>query len=85
MFEVGNVIAAAARNSNAIILGRIVAGIGGGGIMTGSFIIIALTAKPGYRAAYMGVLGVTFGVASVAGPLMGGTLVDKLSWRWCFW
>lgn len=85
VFEIGNVIAAAAQSSNAVILGRIVAGIGGGGIMTGSFIIIALTVKPAYRAAYMGVLGVTFGVASVAGPLMGGALVDGLSWRACFW
>ena len=53
--------------------------------MTGSFIAIAFSAKPEYRAAYMGVLGVTFGCASVVGPLMGGALTDELSWRWCIW
>ncbi|KAF2170430.1 hypothetical protein M409DRAFT_51473 [Zasmidium cellare ATCC 36951] len=84
VFEVGNIICAAAQSSNVVVFGRVVAGIGGGGIMTGSFIIIAFTAKPQYRAAYMGVLGVTFGCASVVGPLLGGALVDYLNWRWVF-
>ncbi|KAF2114565.1 MFS gliotoxin efflux transporter glia [Lophiotrema nucula] len=85
VFEAGNVICATAPSSEALIVGRIVAGVGGGGIMTGAFIIIALTARPEYRAAYMGVLGVTFGVSSVVGPLMGGALTDGPGWRWCFW
>jgi MFS family permease len=84
VFEVGNIICALAPNSSILILGRVVAGIGGGGIMTGAFIIIALTVKPETRAAYMGVLGVTFGVSSVVGPLMGGLLTDGPGWRWCF-
>jgi MFS family permease len=85
VFEIGNVICALAPSSEVLILGRIVAGSGGGGIMTGAFIIIALTAGPKYRAAYMGVLGVTFGCASVVGPLMGGALTDGPGWRYCFW
>ncbi len=71
--------------SSVVILGRIIAGVGGGGVMTGSFIIIAMTVKPQYRPAYMGILGVTFGCASVVGPLMGGALTDGPGWRWCFW
>ncbi|KAF1941641.1 MFS gliotoxin efflux transporter glia [Clathrospora elynae] len=85
VFEVGNVICASAPTSEVLIFGRIVAGMGGGGVMTGAFIIIAMTAGPEYRATYMGVLGVTFGCASVAGPLMGGALTDGPGWRWCFW
>jgi MFS family permease len=85
VFEIGNVICATAPSSEALIFGRIVAGIGGGGVMTGVFIIIAMTAGPEYRASYMGVMGVTFGCASVVGPLMGGALTDGPGWRWCFW
>ena len=85
IFELGNVVSATASNSNLVILGRVIAGMGGGGVMTGSFIIIAFTVKPQHRPAYMGILGVTFGCASVVGPLMGGALTDGPGWRWCFW
>jgi MFS family permease len=84
-FELGNIICALAQSSTTLILGRLVAGFGGGGVMTGCFIIIAFSAKPQYRAAYMAILGITFGCASVIGPLLGGFLTDGPGWRWCFW
>ncbi|KAK3214154.1 hypothetical protein GRF29_28g2197663 [Pseudopithomyces chartarum] len=55
IFEVGNVICGAAKSSEILILGRVVSGLGGGGVMTGAFIIIAVSVEDRYRAAYMGV------------------------------
>ena len=85
VFELGNVVSATASDSYVVIVGRVIAGMGGSGVMTGSFIIISFTVKPQHRPAYMGILGVTFGCASVVGPLMGGALTDGPGWRWCFW
>lgn len=85
IFEIGNMLCGSATGSPMLILGRLVAGIGGSGSMTGCFIIIAYAVKPHRRALYMGTLGVTFAVASVTGPLLGGLFVDQLSWRWGFW
>jgi len=85
VFELGNVICAVATSSNVLIFGRVVAGIGGGGVITGTFIVVALVVKQEHRALYMSIVGLTFAISSVAGPLVGGGLTDSLGWRWCFW
>jgi MFS family permease len=85
VFEVGNVICATATSSAILIFGRVVAGTGSGGIFSGAFISIALTAGPDRRAGYMGLVSMAFGSASVIGPLMGGALTDGPGWRWVFW
>ncbi|KAL1606455.1 hypothetical protein SLS60_003859 [Paraconiothyrium brasiliense] len=77
IFELGNIICGAAKGSEVLIMGRVVAGLGGGGVMTGSFIMIAISVEDKYRAAYMGVVSATFGISSVAGPLLGGGLTDS--------
>lgn len=85
IFEIGNLLSALASNSPMLIIGRAVSGIGGGGIITGAFTIIAGVAPPKRIPTCMGVLGVTFGLASVVGPLLGGALTSGPGWRWCFW
>ena len=53
--------------------------------MVGAQAIIGDIVPPRERGRYMGLIGSVFGVASVAGPLLGGFLVDSLSWRWVFY
>ncbi|KAK2756713.1 hypothetical protein FQN54_005159 [Arachnomyces sp. PD_36] len=85
LFEIGSAISGAAPNSTSFIIGRAVAGLGASGIFSGAVIIITHTVPLRKRPAYTGLLGAVFGIASVAGPLLGGAFTDKLTWRWCFY
>ncbi|KAJ3400165.1 hypothetical protein CcCBS67573_g02295 [Chytriomyces confervae] len=59
-------------------------GVGGGGIMSLVLIMLSDIVSIQDRGKYQGFIGGTYSIASVVGPLVGGTFVDNLSWRWCF-
>ncbi|GFG26227.1 hypothetical protein IFM61606_06200 [Aspergillus udagawae] len=85
VFELGSLVCGVAPNSIALIIGRAFAGVGSAGIFSGALIIVAYSVPLVKRPMYTGFIGAMYGIASVAGPLLGGVFTDKATWRWCFY
>ncbi|KAH0598340.1 hypothetical protein MHUMG1_03638 [Metarhizium humberi] len=85
LFEAGSAICGAAPNSIALIFGRVIAGLGAGGILPGVMMIIVYAIPLHKRPKYQGFFGALFGVASVLGPTVGGAFTTHVTWRWCFY
>lgn len=85
IFLAGSALSGLSRNMGELIGFRAIQGLGGGGLIVTSQAIIGDIAPPRERGRYQGVFGAVFGLASVAGPLLGGFFVDNLSWQWVFY
>lgn len=77
VFELGSLTCGVTPNSIALIIGRAITGIGASGVIDGCYTIIAFSVEPVKRPASTGILGATYGVASVVGPILEVYLQTK--------
>ena len=85
IFTLASVGCAFASDFWMFVVFRAVQGLGGGGLMILSQAIIADIVPANQRGKYLGPLGAVFGLAAVAGPLLGGFFVDHMTWQWAFY
>ncbi|KAE8154017.1 major facilitator superfamily domain-containing protein [Aspergillus avenaceus] len=85
VFEIGSAICGFAPNSAAFIAGRAIAGIGAAGVAGGGFTIVLNISSPESRPINMALISSCFGVGLILGPILGGALTQRATWRWCFW
>ncbi|WP_078775230.1 MDR family MFS transporter, partial [Fructilactobacillus lindneri] len=84
VFTIGSMFSGLSDSMGILIIWRAVQGIGAGVIMPVSFTIVADMYSFEKRAGIVGLLGSAWGIASIVAPLLGGFIVDNLSWHWIF-
>jgi EmrB/QacA subfamily drug resistance transporter len=85
LFLIGSVLCGTATSMHQLIFYRAVQGLGAGGVLPLALIIIGELFSVEQRARMQGLFSGVWGVSSVIGPLIGGFLVDQISWQWVFY
>jgi EmrB/QacA subfamily drug resistance transporter len=85
VFLIGSAACGAAQDMYQLIGFRAIQGLGAGGLITLSMAVVGDLVSPRERGRYQGYIQATFAVASIAGPLIGGTLASPSTWRWVFY
>ena len=85
VFMIGAFLSGFSKDIFQLIAFRAIQGAGAGIIMSTVFTAVGDLYEPRERAKWSGVLSAVFGISSVAGPLLGGYIVDHLDWHWVFW
>jgi MFS family permease len=85
LFFVSSIVCAKAVDMTMMIVGRAFQGVAGGGLMQLVMVTISDLFSVRHRSLYFGLLEFMWALAGAIGPLMGGALTQRVSWRWAYW
>ncbi|KAH6846935.1 major facilitator superfamily domain-containing protein [Chaetomium sp. MPI-CAGE-AT-0009] len=86
LFNIGSALCGAAPNMDALIIGRVLAGMGGNGMYLGVMTLLSVNTSDRERPGYLSFVGLVWGIGTVLGPVVGGAFVESsATWRWAFY
>ncbi|KAH8820693.1 major facilitator superfamily domain-containing protein [Xylogone sp. PMI_703] len=86
IFEVGSAVCGSAQSSNALVVGRVIAGMGGAGMYLGALNYFSIFGTEKESPLLNALIGVCWGIGAILGPVIGGAFsVSSASWRWAFY
>jgi MFS family permease len=84
-FEAGSAVCGAAPTMDVLIVGRVIAGIGGAGMYLGALNFVGVFTTLRERSLYNAMIGMIWGLGTILGPIVGGLFAEKATWRWAFY
>lgn len=85
IFAAGSVASAVADNYTVLIVGRTIQGIGGGGVIGLTTVLVTDLIPLRDRGRFYALISIIWAVGSTTGPIIGGALAQSGQWRWIFW
>ncbi|KAK5661227.1 hypothetical protein OQA88_11120 [Cercophora sp. LCS_1] len=86
LFAIGSAICGAAPSMDALIIGRVLAGMGGNGMYLGVMTLLSVNTSDRERPGYLSFVGLVWGIGTVLGPVVGGAFAESsATWRWAFY
>ncbi|KAF2750867.1 MFS general substrate transporter [Sporormia fimetaria CBS 119925] len=85
LFLIGSIVPAVANDFTVLLVGRSIQGIGGGGIIVLTEIVVTDMVPLRERGKWFAMFSAMWSVGTVTGPLLGGGFSQNVTWRWIFW
>lgn len=85
IFLIGSALSGTSQDMTQLIIYRAIQGLGAGALMPLAIAIIGDIFPPAERGKWTGLITAVFGLATIVGPLIGGSITDNWGWRWVFY